>query len=107
MLLLVEVADRSLAYDRGIKLAHYARHGVREAWIVDIVNAVIAVFLDLGDGFFAVQEQRTEAALTPRLPSRSMLRCCWLKSKDGAFDYGRQIGCRLAGPHCRGTLQAA
>ena len=33
VLLLVEVADSSLAYDRGPKLALYARHGVPEVWI--------------------------------------------------------------------------
>ena len=36
MLLLVEVADSSLAYDRGPKLALYARHGVPEVWLVDL-----------------------------------------------------------------------
>ena len=36
MLLLVEVADSSLAWDRGPKLALYARHGVAEVWIVDL-----------------------------------------------------------------------
>lgn len=34
--LIVEVADASLAYDRDVKVALYARHGVPEAWIVDI-----------------------------------------------------------------------
>ena len=38
VLLLVEVADSSLAYDRGRKLALYARHGVPEVWIVDLVH---------------------------------------------------------------------
>ena len=32
---LVEVSDSSLAYDRGAKLALYARFGVAEVWIID------------------------------------------------------------------------
>jgi Uma2 family endonuclease len=36
VLLIVEVADTSSAYDRGIKAELYARHGIAEYWIVDI-----------------------------------------------------------------------
>jgi Uma2 family endonuclease len=35
-LLLIEVADSSLRYDREIKLPRYARSGVPEVWIVDL-----------------------------------------------------------------------
>lgn len=40
-LLVVEVADTSLAYDRGFKLERYARAGVPEAWVVDLTSAAI------------------------------------------------------------------
>ncbi len=43
VLLLVEVADSSLAYDRGTKLALYARHGVPEVWIVDLAGRTIEI----------------------------------------------------------------
>jgi len=33
--LVVEVAVTSLAYDRGLKARLYARHGVRELWVID------------------------------------------------------------------------
>jgi Uma2 family endonuclease len=36
VLLLIEVSDTTLRFDRGEKLALYARHGVPEVWIVDI-----------------------------------------------------------------------
>lgn len=35
-LLVVEVADTSLHFDRGEKAAIYARRGVRELWIIDV-----------------------------------------------------------------------
>ncbi len=36
VLLLIEVADTSLAFDRGTKLPLYARSGIPEAWLVDL-----------------------------------------------------------------------
>jgi Uma2 family endonuclease len=36
VLLLIEVADSSLAYDRRIKMPLYARAGVTESWLVDV-----------------------------------------------------------------------
>jgi Uma2 family endonuclease len=36
VLLIVEVADSSLAYDRAVKRALYARHGIPEFWIVNL-----------------------------------------------------------------------
>ena len=34
-LLVIEVADSSLAYDLGIKVPLYARHGIPEVWVID------------------------------------------------------------------------
>lgn len=45
-LLVVEVAVSSLAYDRGKKLRAYARRGVREYWIVDLVHERVDVYRD-------------------------------------------------------------
>jgi Uma2 family endonuclease len=41
--LVVEVADSSLRYDRSVKRPAYARVGVRETWIVDLVGAIVEV----------------------------------------------------------------
>jgi hypothetical protein len=38
VLLLVEVADASLTYDRDVKVPLYARHGVSEVWLVDLAG---------------------------------------------------------------------
>ena len=43
VLLLIEVADSSLRYDRTVKLALYARSGIREYWIVDVKKHSITV----------------------------------------------------------------
>jgi Uma2 family endonuclease len=41
--LLIEVADTSLAYDKGPKLEAYARGGVGEVWVIDAVRRRIFV----------------------------------------------------------------
>jgi Uma2 family endonuclease len=44
VLLLVEVADSSLDFDRRKKLPIYARAGISEVWIVDLQDSVIEVY---------------------------------------------------------------
>ena len=43
-LLVVEVAESSLRYDRTVKLPLYARAGVPEYWIVDLKNRVLSAY---------------------------------------------------------------
>ena len=51
--LVIEVSDSSLRYDRGPKLAVYAKHGVREVWIEDLTNNTLLVFRDLSPQGYA------------------------------------------------------
>ncbi len=44
VLLLIEVSDSSLEYDRNIKVPLYARHGVAEVWLIDLDNKVVRFF---------------------------------------------------------------
>ena len=43
---MIEVSDSTVAYDQGEKLATYARLGVPEYWIVDLVKEQGAVYTD-------------------------------------------------------------
>ncbi len=43
VLLLVEVADSSLKFDRDVKAGLYARHGVPEVWLQDIEHSALLV----------------------------------------------------------------
>lgn len=52
VLLLVEVSDSSLDYDRGAKRELYARAGVREFWIVDLTTNSVLVHREPKDGAY-------------------------------------------------------
>lgn len=41
VLLLIEISDTTLRYDRDVKIPLYARHSIAEAWIVDLRAAQI------------------------------------------------------------------
>ena len=43
-LLLIEVAESSLRYDRSTKLCLYAEAGIREYWIVDCVAEAVEIY---------------------------------------------------------------
>jgi Uma2 family endonuclease len=44
VLLLIEVADSSLLYDREVKLPLYAENGIKEYWIADVINRRLEVY---------------------------------------------------------------
>jgi len=55
VLLLIEVSDTSLAYDRGVKARLYAKHGIGEYWIVDVKARSVVVHREpAGQGYASV-----------------------------------------------------
>jgi len=60
VLLLVEVADSTLDYDRSIKVPLYARHGIPEVWIVALESRRLEIYREpLSTGY------RTHFAIGP------------------------------------------
>jgi Uma2 family endonuclease len=53
VLLVVEIAETSLRYDREIKTPLYAAHGIPELWIVDVGERVLGTYRELGAGAYA------------------------------------------------------
>ena len=51
-LLVVEVSETTLRYDRYVKVPHYARHGIPEVWIVDLDNSCLHFFRALADATY-------------------------------------------------------
>lgn len=65
VLLLIEVADASVIYDRNTKIPLYARSGIREVWLVDLVtNAVEVHSLPSGSGYSHTQRFERGATVT-------------------------------------------
>jgi Uma2 family endonuclease len=66
LLLVVEVSDSSLAFDRDVKIPHYAMTGVTETWIVDLVDdRVVAYRSPIGSAYADVQSFARGSAITP------------------------------------------
>jgi len=53
VLLLIEVADSSLLHDRELKIPLYAKSGIRESWLVDLVNRELVVYRQPRAGVYA------------------------------------------------------
>ncbi len=50
VLLIVEVAHSSINFDRGVKLDLYARHGIPEVWLLDLMGGELLVCRKPADG---------------------------------------------------------
>jgi hypothetical protein len=46
ILLVVEVSDTTVRHDRQVKMNLYARHGLAEAWLVDLNRSTVEVYRD-------------------------------------------------------------
>lgn len=70
LVLVIEVASSTLAYDRELKSRLYARHGVREFWVIDANERVTWIHTGpSGDGWSSIVERAPQDALTtPALP---------------------------------------
>ena len=74
VLLIVEVADTTLAYDRRTKLPLYARSGIVEVWIVDVNAETIESFRSPGESGYAERTlYRRDGIVSPaQLPAVSI-----------------------------------
>jgi len=52
VLLIIEVADTSVEYDREIKLSAYARSGIAEVWLVDLPGDTVTTYSNAVNGVY-------------------------------------------------------
>ncbi len=73
-LLLIEVADTTLAYDRSIKLSLYARVGIPEVWLVNLPEDKVEVFSNAEAGVYRMVQQlrRGDAIAVPGTSGASL-----------------------------------
>ncbi len=68
VLLLVEVADSTLTYDRERKVPLYARHGIPEVWLFDLIGGHVEIYLDSSeDGYRRLFRPRPDGCIAPLL----------------------------------------
>ena len=80
VLLVIEVADSSLRYDREIKIPLYARHGIPEVWLVDLLDNRLLHFRDgASEGYREESQAVALEGLSPlHLPGAALdLRGLW------------------------------
>lgn len=76
VLLLIEVADTSLGWDRDIKLPRYAESGIREVWIADVTTSRINVYRDPSGSAYRHHSQHAgDDGVTPLAFPDLSLRC--------------------------------
>jgi len=65
LLLVIEVATSSMAYDRRTKARVYARHGVQEYWVIDANERITWVHTGpSSEGWSSIVERRPDELLT-------------------------------------------
>jgi Uma2 family endonuclease len=65
VLLLIEVAVSSLAFDRDLKIPLYGRHGIAESWLVNMQRRAVTVYRDPApEGYRSIVEVR-QATVSP------------------------------------------
>jgi len=74
ILLIVEVADTSLAFDREEKIPLYATAGIAEVWLVDLVDKSLTVYRHLSQGSYteAIPHRSGATIPIPGLPEASL-----------------------------------
>ncbi len=56
VLLVVEVSDSTLKYDRDVKLALYSNAGIAEVWIVNLINNIIEIHQKPSNGIYQLAQ---------------------------------------------------
>lgn len=68
VLLIVEVSHTTLDYDRDVKLALYARHGIPEVWLLDVNAGELTVYREPAEGQYRLIRKPTASeAVSPVL----------------------------------------
>ncbi|RMH90903.1 MAG: Uma2 family endonuclease [Calditrichaeota bacterium] len=74
VLLIIEVSDTTLEYDREVKIPLYARAGIPESWVIDLAHEAVEVYSQPEEGEYrSVRTVKRGETLTPvALPDISL-----------------------------------
>ena len=75
ILLVIEVSDTTLAYDRDSKMPIYARNGIVEAWLVDIQAQTVSIYQEPGkNGYRRLLTPARNESIAPSLFPNAVIR---------------------------------
>lgn len=75
VLLLLEIADTSLDYDRNVKIPLYAGHAIQEVWLLNIRDQTVEVYRSPGpDGYEHILTLRGQQHVNPQAFPELILR---------------------------------
>ncbi|NJN97756.1 MAG: Uma2 family endonuclease [Anaerolineales bacterium] len=67
IILVIEVAESSVEYDRQVKVPLYAQHGIEEVWVVDLAGGMIEVYRQpLPTGYGQIQSLKRGQSVSPQ-----------------------------------------
>ena len=67
VLLLIEVSDSTLKYDRDVKVPLYANHGIPEVWLLDLQRKQLEIYHDPAHGQYRQRDCRRAGQIAPIL----------------------------------------
>ena len=67
VLLIVEISDSTLHYDRDVKVPLYARNGIPEVWLLDVQNRQLEIYREPINGIYQQRDCRRTGQLAPIL----------------------------------------
>ena len=84
----IEVANTSLRYDSGPKLARYAAAGIVEVWIVNLRDGTVTVYTGLYDSAYTgIRTYLPGESISPQaFPDVSLAVADFVAPPDGSFD---------------------
>ena len=84
----IEVANTSLRYDSGPKLARYAAAGIVEVWVVNLRDGTVTVYTGLSDSAYtSIRTYLPGESISPQsFPDISLAVADFIAPPDGSFD---------------------
>ena len=67
ILLIIEVSDSTLRYDRDVKVPLYAKNGIPEVWLLDIQNRQLEIYREPRNGAYQQRRSQCTGKIAPIL----------------------------------------
>ena len=86
--LVIEVANTSLRYDSGLKLARYAAAGIAEVWVVNLQNGTVTAYTGLSDSAYtSIRTYLPGESISPHaFPDVSLAVADFIAPPNGSLD---------------------